>query len=311
MSETAAPAAPEAPAEGTPAPVEGQQKPPEADPLADYDALLKAKPLKYKAAGKERSVGSIKELLRKAEMADGNMEKVRELTEREARAAAIEARQRRIAEAKTVKERIEALREVVGDGFDEAAEEAVYERIQREKSLSQLTPAERAAKEEAEAYRAQLEKYEAAEAKRQQEEQAAREKAEDEALLNDLAGVTVKALQALKLPKTAAPDATRRLAALMHMAQQNGFNLEPSELASRAVQWARDDLRGYTEGLEGDALVDFLGEAVVRRAAKSWLAKVNGGAPPPPVQSAQPSKPLAQGERRNINADWRALMSGR
>ena len=67
MSEAAAPTAPAAQPQANTAPVDGQPATPpaEADPFAEFDAVLKSKPLKYKAGGKERTVASVKELLRK------------------------------------------------------------------------------------------------------------------------------------------------------------------------------------------------------------------------------------------------------
>lgn len=312
MSEAAAPAAPAAPTSPA-APVEGQPAQVEAvDPHAEFDALLKAKAVKYKSGGKDKPVQSFKELLRKAEQADGSQSKLQELAERERKASAIEERDNRLRSAKTPRERVAILREYVGEGFDEAAEEAVMERIQREKSLSHLSPAERAAREEAEQYKAKLEQYEAEKAEREESEKTAKEKAEDDALANELATHTVRALQAAKLPKEAAPDATRRLAILMGRASQLGYNLDPAELAQEAVRWAGEDLRAYTAGIDGDALFDFLGEDVVRKASKALVGRANAGrlgnAPPPQPQTR--TQPV-QGERRSAMAEWRALMGGK
>lgn len=317
MSEAAAPAAPAAQSQATTAPVEGQQPAPAApeDPFADIDAVLKAKPLKYKAGGKERPVTSIKELLRKAEQADGLMTKAQEVAEREARAAAKEERDVRLKSAKSTREKLAILREYAGQtgtDFDELAEEAVMERIEREKSMAGLSATERAARQRAEELEAKLAEYEAekqtAEERRKQEE----EEAEIGTLRQTIAGTVVKALQAAKLPKEAAPDAGRRLAVLMAKAQQLGHDLTPDELAGEAVKWAGEDFRGYTAGLEGDALIDFLGEAVVRRASKAWLSRAQGqGAPKavlPPVQQPAPSQ--SNGERVSAAAAWRALERG-
>lgn len=317
MSEAAAPAAPAAPSSTNTAPAEGQPTAPAApeDPFAEFDAVLKAKPLKYRAGGKERPVSSVKELLRKAEQADGLMAKAQEVAEREAKAAAREERDERLRTAKSTREKLAILREYAGQtgvDLDELAEEAVMERIEREKSMAGLSATERAAKqraEEAEAKLAELEaeRQAAAEAQRQREEEA-----ELGNLRQSLAGTVVKALQAAKLPKEAAPDAGRRLAVLMAKAQQLGHDLTPDELATEAVKWAGEDFRGYTAGLEGDALIEFLGETVVRKASKAWLARVQAGTAPkavlPPIQ-ATPTQPQ-NGERISAAAAWRNLERG-
>jgi hypothetical protein len=309
MSEAVAPAAP---AQAT-APTEGQAAPPEVDPYAEFDAVLKTKPLKYKAGGRERSVASMKELVRKAEQADGLMSRAQDVAEREAKASAVLERDSRLKAAKTPKERIAILRELAGDGFDEAAEESVLERIEREKSMSGLSATERQARQRAEELEAKVAEYEAEKQRASEEQQRQAEEAELGELRQSLAGTVVKALVAAKLPKEAAPDAGRRLAVLMARAQSLGHDLTPDELAGEAVKWAGEDFRGYTAGLEGDSLIDFLGEAVVRKASKAWLARVQSGSasrgvlPPAQVQSAQP-----QGERprESAAAAWRALEKG-
>lgn len=314
MSDAAAPT-PATPAQASnAAPVEGQQPAPaEADPFAEFDAVLKTRPLKYKAGGKERSVASVKELLRKAEQADGLQTKSQELLEREQRLAAKEERDTKLKAAKSPREKVAILREYARDtgaDFDELAEEAVMERIEREKSLSGLSQSERAARQRIEELEAKQAQYEAEKQRLEQERQQQEEEAELGNLRQTLAGTVVKALTAAKLPKEAAPDAGRRLAVLMAKSHQLGHDLTPEELAGEAIKWAGDDFKGYTAGLEGDALIDFLGEAVVRKASKAWLAKVQGGgvkATLPPVQ--QPA-PRERTEPRSAAAAWRDLEKG-
>lgn len=313
MSETAsAPAPSEAPAQATEgAPVEGQAPAP-VDPLSEFDALLKKAPLKYKASGKEKSVASIKELLRKAEMADGFQAKQQELSAKEERLRAIEERDARLSKAKNGRERAAILREFHGEAFDEAAEEAILERIQREQALSGLTPSERAAREEAERYKAQLAEYEAEKTQREEKEASEREQAELKQLEEQLAGVALKALQAVKLPASAATDAGRRLAFLMARAEAKGLPLEPEELATKAVAWAGKDFSGYTAGLRGESLLSFLGDSVAREAAKALLARDLAGAPstqaasPPQVSSGNKPTP----KPISPMAHWRKLMGG-
>lgn len=319
MSEAAAPAAPAAQPQANTAPVDGQPATPpaEADPFAEFDAVLKAKPLKYKAGGKERTVASVKELLRKAEQADGMQAKSQELLEREQRAAAVEERNARLKAAKSPRERVAILREFTretgGVDFDELAEEAVMERIEREKSLSGLSATERAERQRADELEAKVAEYEAEKQRLEQERQRQEEEAELGSLRQTIAGTVVKALTAAKLPKEAAPDAGRRLAVLMAKSAQLGHDLTPEELAGEAVKWAGEDFRGYTAGLEGDALIDFLGEAVVRKASKAWLGRVQGQTQSrgvlPPVQ-VQPQQPQGERERVSAAAAWRALEKG-
>jgi len=291
MSEAAAPAAPAAPTQATEAAPAASEATKPVDPLAELDVAVSKAGLKYKAAGKEKPVSSIKELLRKAEQADGLQARVMELSQREEKIRAIEERDAKLQKAKTGKERAAILREYAGEAFDEAAEEAVWERIQREKTLEGLTPQERAAREEAESYKARLAEFEAKEAARTKAEEDAKAEAEYKQLEDSVAGLALKALKAANLPAAAAPDAGRRLAFLMARSEQLGLNLEPEELAQEAVAMAGRDLKTYAAGLDGDALIGWLGEDVVRKASKAWLNKMQGGASnlsatPPPATTA-------------------------
>lgn len=311
MSGEAAAPAPAAPASNT---TEAAQPAAPADPFAEYNAVLKAKPVKYKAGGKEREVSDMSELVRKASMADGFQAKQNELLERQKAIEAHEARAARLKQAKTAKERVAILREFAGDAFDEAAEEAILERIEREKSRAGLSPAERAAREEAEALQARLAEYEAKEAKAREDAERQAEESEFASLRDTIAMNAVKALQALGLPKSAVPDAGRRLAMMVARAHQLGHNLTPEDLAQEAVKSAAPDFRGYTSGLEGDALLEFIGPDVAAKVTKALLAKhygeKGGKAVLPPV--SQPTEKAT--DRKSFSspaAAWKALEQGR
>jgi hypothetical protein len=311
MSDAAAPAAPAAPAAD--APVEGQPVAP-VDPYADLDAAVKKAAPKYKVGGKEKTAGSFRELLRKAEMADGLQYRAQELSDRESKAAEVLDLKQRIRESKDSKERVKLLRELAGETFDEAAEEAILERIEREKSMQGLSATERQAREELAEARARNAKYEAAEKQAEADRQAKEDESEFNTLREHIAGVAVKALSAAGLPKEAAPDAGRRLAALIARAQQRGLPLQPEDLSEQAVKWAGDDFKAYTTPLDGEALIGFLGEAVVQKASRAWLARAQGGSAtkavvPMPKPEAAPQQ--RQRDASSPMAAWRELASGK
>lgn len=311
MSEATAPA-PAAPAANT-VPSDGAKPEAAVDPYAEYNAVLSAKPVKYKAGGKEREVRDMRELIRKAEKADGLDAKAQEVLQRERQAQEVLQMRERLKTAKTPKERIAILRELSGaDEFDEAAEEAILERIEREKSLSSLTPSERAAKEEAESLRARLAEYEARQAKAKEEAERQAEEAEFASLRDTLAMHTVKALQAMKLPKTAVADAGRRLAAMLARSAQLGHELGPEDLALEAVKSAAPDFRGYTASLEGDALLEFIGPDVAAKVSKALLAKHYGETSVKAVQPqvSQAERPVERNAYSSPMAAWKALERG-
>lgn len=312
MSEAAAPAAPAAPV-ASDVPVESQPVAP-VDPYAEFDGVLKKTPLKYKANGKEHVVQSAADVRRKLEKVHGIEARAEELTAREAKAAEVLNLKQRIRESKDTRERIQLLRELAGEGFDEAAEEAIYERIQREKSMEGLTPSERQAREEAAALKERIAKYEAAEKQAEADRQAKEDESEFNTLREHIAGVTVKALSAAGLPKEAAPDAGRRLAALIARAQQRGLPLQPEDLSEQAVKWAGDDFKAYTTPLDGEALIGFLGEAVVQKASRAWLARSQGVTAPKAVVPMPKPEAAPQQRQRDASspmAAWRELASGK
>ena len=314
MSDAAATPTPVAAVADSAAPVDAAKTPEvggtetPVDPFAAFDEMLKRTPAKYKAGGKEKTVASFKELLRKAEQADGIQTRAQELADREAKASAVLERDAKLKSAKTPKERVAILREFAGEAFDEAAEEAILERIEREKAMSGMTPAERKAREEAESYRARLEAFEAKEAAAKEAEEQARYDAEESALMDSLAGQAVKALTAAGLPKEAAPDAGRRLAFLMSRAEKLGLPLDADELAGKAVEMAGRDFGLYTAKMEGDGLLRFVGEATAKRISRAYLAKMGVGASqsqatqPAPKQAEPPSResPVTQWKKFGI-----------
>lgn len=311
MSDAAAPAAPAAPVAAD-APVEGQPAAP-VDPYAEFDGVLKKTPLKYKSNGKEHAVSSAADVRRKLEKVHGIEARAEELTAREAKAAEVLNLKQRIRESKDTKERISLLRELAGEGFDEAAEEAIYERIQREKSMEGLSATERAAREEIAALKERNAKYEAAEKQAEADKQAAADEAEFGALKENIAGVVVKALTTAGLAKENAPDAGRRLAALIARAAQRGLPLHAEDLSEQAVKWAGDDLRGYATGLKGDALLGFLGDAVAQEASRALLARHQGtSAPRAVVPMPKPDAPQQrQRDSSSPMAAWRELAAGK
>lgn len=310
MSETAAPAAPAAPVaatESAPAPAQAETKaPPPADPLAELDTHIAKAGLKYKSGGKERSVASIKELLRKAEVADGLQAKADSLLERERQASAVLERDAKLKAAKSAKERVAILREYAGEAFDEAAEEAILERIEREKSMQNLSPDARAAKEEAERMRSELEALRAQQMERERLEQETAEKQAQEQLAAELAGHVVKALTAAKLPKGAAADAGRRLAVLLERSESLGLPLTAEDLSGKAVEWAGRDFRAYTTGLEGEALLSWMGDDVARRVSSALLARHYGGQATASMPAPQP-KPAQPEAKESPMAMWKRL----
>lgn len=284
------------------APVEGAEaKPPvEEDEL---EALLKKKPVKYKAAGKEKTVTSSKDLARLLSRVDGteaaqtDAARIKQANaEREAKVASLAKMSPR--------DRLAALK---GMGIDpalvrEAAEEEIIAEADRAASLSKLSPEERKFREERERFESERQQFE-----RQQHE--AREAQEQEAEVaritatgQRLEQVTVKALQLAKVSPDIAPMMLPRIAEVLDRNERLGLGLDEEELAievtkeheSMALGWLKGkspaDLH---EALEASGLLKpLLLEA--RDRIRNKNASPFDRAPPAPTNGA----PKPQGDDR-------------
>lgn len=314
MSDAAAPApaAETAPAAPTPesAPAE---TPKPVDPLAELDERIAKAGLKVKVGGKERPVQSMREALRALERVGGVEARLAEVAAREQQAQAILERETRLKAAKSGRERAAILREFAGDAFDEAAEEAILERIEREKQMADMTPREREMAQALAEREQRLAAYEAEKQKAEELQRAQAEEAELSELRERLAGVAVKTLQAAGLSKTAAPDAGRRLAFLMSRAQKLGLDLDESDLAPKLIEHARSDTRSYLTGLKGPALLEWLGDDVVREVTRAAVARAEGRPTASlPKPDAQPKPRQEREETRSMSpmAAWNSIAKG-
>ncbi len=152
--EAAAPVeAVEAPAEGGEAPAKVAPKV-EEDPL---DALLKTKPVKYKAAGKEKTITTSKDLQRLLSRVDGTDTAAAEALKVKQANDAREAKVKSLAKMPKA-ERLRVLEEmgIPRNVIFEAFEEDVLTSAEKEKAQAQLTPRERELQEKLEAHEARV-----------------------------------------------------------------------------------------------------------------------------------------------------------
>mgnify|MGYP003336891782 CR=1 FL=1 len=298
-----------APTEAAPA-----EAPAPVDPLVELDERIQKAGLKVKVGGKERPVQSMREALRALERVGGVEARLAEVAEKERAAAAVMEREARLKTAKSSRERVAILREMAGDAFDEAAEEAILERIEREKQFEGMSPRERQMAQALADRESRLAQYE--EAQRSAQEKAEREAEESEyaQLREHLASVTLKALQAAKIPKTAAPDAGRRLAFLMHRSRELGLDLDESDLAPKVLEHARGDARAYMTGMEEPQLLEWLGEDIARKVSRAWLAKAEGRPkatlPTPAAPASAPQRGSDDIRGMSPMAAWNHLAKG-
>lgn len=317
--ETAAPPPAETPApEATPADPKVEAKP-EVD---EFEELLKKKPLKYKAAGKEKSLTSSKDLQRLLSRVDGTDAAATEALKAKEEAAALKARREQVKRLKGA-ERARAIAEFFEED-PEAMREAFAEDILADDARRQ----ERAKLSERERQMAdELDRYRSEHAKLQEEHAAAQRQREEEAYIarvrqtgERLEKVTLGALQKAKIPGTAAPAFIRAIADHLDRNERLGLELDEDEIAGRVLEEQGAMADTFYGSLDVGALADRLeaqmgddptkpGEKVsrlkllMRECARRIKAK-SGGAALPMTNGHAPAQRAPETDADKI-AFWR------
>lgn len=236
MSDEAAPVeAVETPAE----PAEKAEKPVEAKPEVDeLEELLKKKPLKYKAAGKEKALTSSKDLARILSRIDGTDAAASEALKAKEEAAALKAKkdgikklkgaERARAIAEFFEEDPEAMREAFAD--DILADEA------KRQERAKLSERERQLADELDQYKSRAQKLEeehaAAERQREEEAYIARVQQTGERLEKVALGALTKA----KIPGTSAAQFLPAIARALDRNERLGLGLDEDEVAGVVLE---------------------------------------------------------------------------
>lgn len=308
----------------TPAePAEKAEKPVEAKPEVDeLEELLKKKPLKYKAAGKEKALTSSKDLARILSRIDGTDAAASEALKAKEEAAALKAKkdgikklkgaERARAIAEFFEEDPEAMREAFAD--DILADEA------KRQERAKLSERERQLADELDQYKSRAQKLEeehaAAERQREEEAYIARVQQTGERLEK----VAVAALTKAKIPGAAAAHFLPAIARRLDRNERLGLGLDEEELAGVVVEEHGQLADTFYGSLDIGALADRLeaqmqddpdkpGEkvsklrALMRECARRIKAKT--GAPVVAVTNgARPAAPKLESDADKM-AFWR------
>ncbi len=283
------------------------------------DLLKKTGGLKYKAGGKEKSITTAADLKRVLSFADGANE-----------AADRAAKQSREAESKTATinalakmpplERIRALESmgVSKESLREAFELDIVAADDKQKELANLTPEQRAFRQEREAFEAQRSEFlqQQEHVKRQQEEEAYVQRVTQTG--ERLTKVAVGALQKAKISGEHAPRFLASIADRLDRNERLGLELDESELAEQVMEEHGSLADQFYSGLEIPALAERLSKAEVddplkpgakvsrlkllmRHEAARIKAQMNGGQHPvervvqaPQVQNGQRELTIAE-----------------
>jgi len=170
-----------------------------------------------------------------------------------------------------------ALREL-GVDVRQLSESTILEEIELEK----MTPAERRAYDAEQ----KLKGYE-----------TEKQKAEDEKARHqdEFAHLFTETMAATGLPKASAPHVAHRMAMLYQQNEDAGLESTPEEMAAHVMYGVKAEHQGVLSGMEGEALLEWLGEAVVKKVLGANLAKVRArsGVAPAPVRTAPAQQPAA------------------
>lgn len=248
------------------------EKAPEAKPAAP-------KPQVFEVDGERLTVAEIKQLREKAKGAD---QRFREAAENK----------------KQVEQFMEAFQKdplsVLRDKRVPIDRKSLGERLLLE-SLEEemLSPAEREARE----LKAKLGEYESKEQEAQRLIEEQRSEQRKEIKRQEITQMFSKAMEATPLskdPETAAM-AMRDMAMMLRTAQERGIEVSPEQLAKHAETKYQKAMYALANTLEGEDLIGFLGEDVIKKIRKADLSRLKANSQPTQSHKqenweAQPSK---------------------
>lgn len=196
-----------------------------------------------------------------------------------------------------------ALRDL-GVDVRKLSESTILEEIELEK----MTPAERRAYEAEQ----KLKGYEAEKQKAEQERQQAAFEEEKARHQDEFAHLFLSTMEATGLPKASGRFVAWRMAHLYQQNEEAGLESSPEEMAAHVMEGLRTEHRGVVSGLEGEALLEFLGPDVVKKVLSIHLQKARakrGVGAPPPRTVEKPQEQRKVDPRKGL-VDFRAIMRG-
>lgn len=115
-------------------------------------------------------------------------------------------------------------------------------------------------------------------------------------------------LRQSNLPKT--PGTIKRVAEVMYNALEKGYEIDVNTAVDMVRESYSTDLQSLVGGMEGEGLVKFFGEELLKKIRKHDLAQLKARSQPQPAaepQQRQPSAPRQQEESRGLKTqDWLA-----
>lgn len=166
------------------------------------------------------------------------------------------------------------------DGLEELAISRARQRFEREEEMAKLSPRERQMQEElmtAKQKAAQFEQLRKAIAEKEQQEEHSRIQTQVREIVQNTA---LKALELLEIPKEQRKTTARAISLMQPIMRQManaGMNLDPQFVADRVREELTESFSFFTNNLEGEALLKFLGEGVGKKVRNALLAQLTKG----------------------------------
>lgn len=295
MSEIAAPA-PASVVEGSPAAPQPGEAPKEGNVEGqEVKEAPPPTPKKYKFKANGRDIEATEEqVLKYAAQAFGSDENFKK-----AKAAREEVAQfqKRLESLKSkeapIEERMQLMRELLGEDAEDVAEEAVYRRMKKAEEEAGMTAREKQLAKQAEEQARALQEYKQKELQQEAERTELRNRHMYEGLREQLSTVAMEAAKAMGMTNTPPGVIFNEMVPYLEQALESGQPVDPQVIAGLAVQNMRHRMSDLAGSLEGEALIGWLGEDIANKIRKADLARwknSQGGNAPQVRQAPEPQR---------------------
>lgn len=264
-----------------------QKTPEEAieEVIEDFEQIWKTKKGKetLKVNGKAREIQDYNDLKRLAQLGLAANEKFQQASEKIKQAEAI---------VELLQTNPEKALEKLGFDVRQMAEEYLKNELQREvltEEQRKLLDMER-----------KLAEYEAEKKQKEEEEKANRINELQRHYEAELSDKIIKAIETYKLPRS--ERTISRIAEKLYVALENGYEIDPLDIAPLVKQEIDEELRGMYGTLDVEAMLSILGEDNLKKIREHELKRVKAKAPQDPIKTTpvattQPEEPQSKSRK--------------
>jgi hypothetical protein len=249
------------------------------DALEDFAELWKTKKGKeiLKVNGKKREIQDYNDMVRLAQLGLAANEKFQQASDKIRQAEAI---------VELLQTNPEKALQRLGFDVRQMAEEYLRAELQKEV----LTDEQRKIME----MEQKLAEYEEQKKKKEDEEKANRISELQRHYEAELSDKIIKAIETYKLPRN--ERTISRIAEKLYVALENGYEIDPLDVAPLVKQEVEEELRGMYGTLDVDSMLQLLGEDNLKKIREHELRKVKDKAPKNPVKTTPVATPRQESE---------------